>query len=591
MATLTEEIAIKLGISTSTFNTALQEADATLKKTKASAEDTSGGIAELGNALKGFFALVAGSAVVSFARDLLASADALDQQAENLEINVEKLQAFQLEIKSSNGSIEDANKILATARLKLDELRAGNEQVTDAFAALGLAAKDFVGLSLDRSLERIAKAYGENADRAGAYAALQEIVGKGGNKLMDVLVALGKDGLDPLVKKWKDTGAVVDEVTNKQLAEANKKVDGFLATAKAWGSATLAALIDAGGFIADVFAAESQWEQGLKSAKIATDYLAQSTYTVAELQQMETKAVNETRESLVKTAAQKKQEADDERLYKQELLAWEDKERDRAKELVQLNAKLRDLEFERLTPAEQVVELRAQERLYQQALTSGMLDILDFRDAEVKLIKIQAELQKLVSGQAKEAAENEQKKADAAKKAADELERQAKALSNLYATQGLKAGGGPITDLSDIQLQSLRATVQQQLTDAIREDSQYSGFGTPIGTYKSPIQYQLQQQLDSIRKEQDKRYDFAQTLAAFGSKYAEQHYAPSEFERLMQIINPDLVKKQASDIQTITRILGTLVGGNFYAGYTSTGLYTTSSSGAPGTFSNGDPYK
>ncbi len=79
------------------------------------------------------------------------------------------------------------------------------------FAAIGLSAQDFIGLSLDQSLEKIAKGYAENKDAAGAYAAVTDILGsKSSPHLNAVLGQLATEGFAGLTAAAKAAGQVME---------------------------------------------------------------------------------------------------------------------------------------------------------------------------------------------------------------------------------------------------------------------------------------------------------------------------------------------------------------------------------------------
>ncbi len=182
---------------------------------------------------------LAGGAMVEWAKRTTDAAAATLSMARNLEISTDALQAFQFKVREANGSSEEANRVLETTRAKLDELKAGSEPAIESFAKLGLTAEDFVGLSLDQSLEKVARAYTENADRAGAYAALQEIVGRSGRDLTGVLKELGDEGMGTFVKQAKEAHAVMDSGLLSDLTELKKNFEIGTNAIKTWGGTLL----------------------------------------------------------------------------------------------------------------------------------------------------------------------------------------------------------------------------------------------------------------------------------------------------------------------------------------------------------------
>lgn len=176
--------------------------------------------------------VIGAGAVLGFTNDLLNNATALKHQGESLGVNTTALQSFKFAINEAGGDTESANRVWTTTKQKLDDLRAGVPAAVADFGALGLTVKDFVGLSLDQSLEKTARAYVTLSDRAGTYGALQSIVGKGGRDLTDVLKTLGTDGFAKLAADAEKANAVIKDGTIRQLDAMNNEIDRAKATLK-----------------------------------------------------------------------------------------------------------------------------------------------------------------------------------------------------------------------------------------------------------------------------------------------------------------------------------------------------------------------
>lgn len=112
--------------------------------------------------------------------------------------------------------------------------------------------------------------------------------------------------------------------------------------------------------------------------------------------------------------------------------------------------------------------------------------------------------------------------------------------------------------LNDNQLTNLIGNLQRQLGTIRQQDAQVGGVGIRIGTYKSIEQYLLSQNLDRAMQEQALRRDFQRTQSFFGDQAAQRQYAPDEYDRLSQLFNPDVAKKQAGDIGAIASTLKNL---------------------------------
>jgi len=103
---------------------------------------------------------------------------------------------------------------LATGITKLDKsisaLNADSPKSVAAFKAIGLSARDFIGLSADQAFQKVAVALGGYADGIEKSAALQLIFGKGGTQLAATL------------RDTAEAGDLVAVVTGKQAHEAEQ---------------------------------------------------------------------------------------------------------------------------------------------------------------------------------------------------------------------------------------------------------------------------------------------------------------------------------------------------------------------------------
>lgn len=177
----------------------------------------------LGEVGTGFLKAFAVEAVVERLKELIVqtfeNAERLHNLSRELGVSTTFLQAFSAEVTHTGGTTEAATKVLEKARLSLDQLADGNKTAEDAFAKLRLSAKDFIGLSLDESLEKISAAYTENKNEAGAYNAVAEILGKRTlPQVLNALNELGENGLKPTIEHMKALGQVQSQSTIDTLA-------------------------------------------------------------------------------------------------------------------------------------------------------------------------------------------------------------------------------------------------------------------------------------------------------------------------------------------------------------------------------------
>lgn len=105
---------------------------------------------------------------------------------------------------------------------------------------------------------------------------------------------------------------------------------------------------------------------------------------------------------------------------------------------------------------------------------------------------------------------------------------------------------GDVTKVSDVQLDQVIQNLNKQIA-ALKASY---GATLPLG-YKPPELVILENALFNAKKEQDLRRDFRNQYNTFGSEFVERNYAPSDFDRLLQLINPDLAKKDSHNLAVI----------------------------------------
>lgn len=117
--------------------------------------------------------------------------------------------------------------------------------------------------------------------------------------------------------------------------------------------------------------------------------------------------------------------------------------------------------------------------------------------------------------------------------------------------QGIVTNKGDVRELTDVQLAALKNKLSGQLADAQIRDRQVGGVGGRVGSYSSVEQAIFQTGLNAVEKELAARRDVSRAVSFFGESRASTMFAPDEFSRLLQTLNPDQAKKQASDISLL----------------------------------------
>lgn len=178
--------------------------------------------------------------LVSFFRTIIDKAGELQDLSDRLDVSTDALQAFDYAARQAGATSEQVTATWDKAKRAVDSLLAGNKATAEQFAALGLSAKDFVGLNLEKALERIARAYGENANQAGAFEAVTEILGsRSAPKLNTAILQLSREGFGELIEKTRKAGVMLDKEGIQKFDELGDRLATLKQQAESYGSTIL----------------------------------------------------------------------------------------------------------------------------------------------------------------------------------------------------------------------------------------------------------------------------------------------------------------------------------------------------------------
>lgn len=228
-----------------------------LAKGAAQAEGIIGNFGSKASALLGALGIGLGAgAVMGFFKTIIDKGGALQDLSDRLGVGTDEMQAFDYAAQQAGATSEQTTLTWDKAKKALDSLAAGEEGTARQFAMLGLHAKDFIGLNLAQSLERIAKAYAENKERAGAYDAVTDILGtKSAPRLNMVLLQLAAEGFGGLETAARDAGAVMEKEAIERFDKFGDRLEKFKRNAEVAGSWLANLVLKAADFHANVVAA------------------------------------------------------------------------------------------------------------------------------------------------------------------------------------------------------------------------------------------------------------------------------------------------------------------------------------------------
>ncbi len=171
---------------------------------------------------------------VGLARGAYNSAEAMARLQVKVGGTAEELSALTSTFRDNELDQATLQKALTKTQVLLDDLRNGSTSAAAKVEALGLSARDLQGLSTPRALEKLSQALARiPADRTAKGV---EIFGREAADLIPALVAVGREGLDPLIAKLAKTGKLLDQDLVDAAAAADDAMDALRNQAEGIGN-------------------------------------------------------------------------------------------------------------------------------------------------------------------------------------------------------------------------------------------------------------------------------------------------------------------------------------------------------------------
>ena len=532
------------------------------------------------------------AAIVGFFKNVIATGGALQDLAERLGVNTTTLQSFNFAVKQAGGTTEQASQVWTKAQVALDGLMSGEEGATRSFEKLHLTAKDFIGLTLEQSLEKIAKSYSENAEEAGAFSAITEILGtRSAPILNEALKKLGAEGFEELNKAAKAAGQVMDESAIKKMDEFSDRIDALKTQTTSWGATAFTWVDKAAQGLGALAAVAVNLFEGLETDQHA---LAKSSEAAAEsIDRVIAPIRNLTEEQKKRNELLKetdKLQKIEEKNY-EAIEAQNKKANDEArhglplvKQRAEITDELKRLEVEIGSDLEKNLDVTG--KLKRVDELRGELKSIEKKQIEesVEIAKLllkgagnltAAERQRLavLQGVTKQSEINLEITQITARSVNGELTPADKERLAVLMAQSKEIAGQladvketaailgkfsvsreNVTELSDTQLSALEIQARQNLS---RAQAKQSASGSPFSIEKN----EAADYLNQILAEVNLRRQFSATQNFQGGQYNERNYDPTTFERLSRLFDPNIAKDQSRDIADISKNLRRLIGG------------------------------
>ena len=150
---------------------------------------------------------------------------ALSDMAFRTSTTVEEFQALRDAARDAGVEQSVLERGLRNVQLRAQEAVDGNKKYAEALGRLNINAKEFAQLSTAEKFEKIAKSIQGASNESEAFADAAQILGqRAGPQLKEVLNRVATEGLDPMISKLKEAGAIMDNDTAQKLDAAADKI-------------------------------------------------------------------------------------------------------------------------------------------------------------------------------------------------------------------------------------------------------------------------------------------------------------------------------------------------------------------------------
>jgi hypothetical protein len=197
---------------------ATKQGTATLQEFKQQAERAFEG-------LKGFGEIVGISASLEGLREIASSMGELGEQTERMSaifgISTEQVGRMSAIAESTGLSADTMALAMERLQVGLQKAQSGAGPVAAGLKAIGLSAKDLIGLPIETQMNRIADALSKFADGGNKTAIAMELFGRAGAQMIPTLDK-GSKGLADAAAMADRTGTAMDRATTEGLANMKR---------------------------------------------------------------------------------------------------------------------------------------------------------------------------------------------------------------------------------------------------------------------------------------------------------------------------------------------------------------------------------
>lgn len=171
--------------------------------------------------------LFAGGAAVEGIKRMIAYGEEVHRAGERLGISAEAAQVYRRAAEENGMTIDDVGTAMSRLAVAQEAALAGGEKQIQAFTRLGITADDLKGKDLQGLFAQLGNRLEGTTVTGREVAATMELMGRGGSKMIPVLMELNK-----ITGEMRERGLLMSDAEVQRLKEANDqlKVMGQRAT-------------------------------------------------------------------------------------------------------------------------------------------------------------------------------------------------------------------------------------------------------------------------------------------------------------------------------------------------------------------------
>ena len=233
-----------------------------LRRVQREGEATSSRFAGLSKGIAAVAAVTAGAVYgfMELAKEAIELGDAIGDLSSATGLSAKTLSTLNYAAEQAGVSYETMEKGVKKLLINLSDLSSGSKSAKEAFAAIGLSAKDFIGLNSDQKVEKVVMALGRYKGSADKLAIAQQLLGKGAVDMLDMFGNLADQGFGAVGDAAAKAGRMFDDDFTRAAGEAKAQM------AELKNKAQMAATYFTTGFIPEIIKAFEPIEQGAVDA-------------------------------------------------------------------------------------------------------------------------------------------------------------------------------------------------------------------------------------------------------------------------------------------------------------------------------------